>query len=72
MIMDTHHEDALLADAGRRARDYLSTIGDRRVAPSAPALAALGRLDFPLPASTAASPPSSPPIKDDTRGRRGR
>jgi glutamate/tyrosine decarboxylase-like PLP-dependent enzyme len=56
MIMDTQHEDALLADAlladaGRRARDYLSTIGDRRVAPSADALAALGLLDFPLPAA---------------------
>jgi len=56
MIMDTQHEDALLADAlladaGRRARDYLSTIGDRRVAPSADAIAALGRLDFPLPSA---------------------
>jgi glutamate/tyrosine decarboxylase-like PLP-dependent enzyme len=47
--MDTEHEDALLADAGRRARDYLSTIRDRPVAPPAEALAALGRLDFPLP-----------------------
>jgi glutamate/tyrosine decarboxylase-like PLP-dependent enzyme len=41
--------DALLAEAGRRARSYLSTIWDRPVAPPPTALAALGRLDFPLP-----------------------
>ena len=42
--------DALLAEAGQRARSYLSTIGDRPVAPPPAALAALERLDFPLPA----------------------
>jgi glutamate/tyrosine decarboxylase-like PLP-dependent enzyme len=42
--------DALLAEAGQRARRYLSTVWDRSVAPSPGALAALGRLDFPLPA----------------------
>jgi len=41
--------DALLAEAGLRARSYLSTIWDRPVAPPAAALAGLGRLDFPLP-----------------------
>jgi glutamate/tyrosine decarboxylase-like PLP-dependent enzyme len=54
-IMDVEREgsqqgsDALLAEAGQRARAYLSTIWDRPVAPPAAALAALGRLDFPLP-----------------------
>jgi glutamate/tyrosine decarboxylase-like PLP-dependent enzyme len=42
--------DALLTEAGQRARNYLSGIRDRPVAPPADALAALGRLDFPLPA----------------------
>jgi glutamate/tyrosine decarboxylase-like PLP-dependent enzyme len=42
--------DALLADAGRRARDYLAAIRDRPVAPSADAVAGLGKLDFELPA----------------------
>jgi len=41
--------DALLAEAGQRARSYLSTVWDRPVAPPPAALAALGRLDFPLP-----------------------
>jgi glutamate/tyrosine decarboxylase-like PLP-dependent enzyme len=41
--------DALLADAGQRARSYLSAIRDRPVTPPPAALAALGRLDFPLP-----------------------
>ncbi len=41
--------DALLVDAAERARRYLDTIGNRRVAPSPEALAALGALDFPLP-----------------------
>jgi len=50
--MDVEREgsDALLAEAGQRARHYLSAIWDRPVAPPPPALAALGRLDFPLPA----------------------
>jgi len=43
--------DALLAEAGQRARSYLSTIWDRPVAPPAAALTALERLDFPLPAA---------------------
>jgi glutamate/tyrosine decarboxylase-like PLP-dependent enzyme len=42
--------DALLGEAGERARRYLAAIWDRPVAPSAAALAGLGRLDFPLPA----------------------
>ena len=60
LIMDTEREvspglcgqgaDVLLTDAAQRARDYLATIRDRQVAPTADALAALGRLDFPLPA----------------------
>jgi glutamate/tyrosine decarboxylase-like PLP-dependent enzyme len=41
--------DVLLTDAGQRARSYLSTIRDRPVAPPPAALAALDRLDFPLP-----------------------
>jgi glutamate/tyrosine decarboxylase-like PLP-dependent enzyme len=57
VIMDGEREgsrhrcvpDALLAEAGQRARSYLSTIRDRPVVPSSAALAALGRLDFPLP-----------------------
>ncbi|HWG00807.1 MAG TPA: pyridoxal-dependent decarboxylase [Trebonia sp.] len=41
--------DALLTEAGWRARGYLAGIGDRAVAPSPHAVAGLGRLDFPLP-----------------------
>lgn len=41
--------DVLLAEAGSRARSYLATIRDRQVAPSPAAVAALGKLDFPLP-----------------------
>jgi glutamate/tyrosine decarboxylase-like PLP-dependent enzyme len=50
--MDGEREglDALLAEAGERARSYLSAVWDRPVAPSPAALAELGRLDFPLPA----------------------
>jgi glutamate/tyrosine decarboxylase-like PLP-dependent enzyme len=42
-------QDALLAEAGQRARGYLAGIQDRVVEPSPDALAALGRFDFPLP-----------------------
>ncbi len=41
--------DELLADAARRARDYLEAVGDRRVGPTAEAVAALDALDFALP-----------------------
>jgi glutamate/tyrosine decarboxylase-like PLP-dependent enzyme len=41
---------ALLHDAAQRAASYLETIGQRPVAPSAAAVAALLRLDGPLPA----------------------
>ena len=40
---------ALLQEACRRALAYLDGLADRRVAPDAAAVAALGRLDFPLP-----------------------
>ena len=43
--------DALLAEAGQRARDYLATVRDRSVEPSPGALAALDRFDFPLPSA---------------------
>jgi aromatic-L-amino-acid decarboxylase len=42
-------ELALLADADRRARDYLAAAAARRVFPDAGALAALARFDEPLP-----------------------
>jgi glutamate/tyrosine decarboxylase-like PLP-dependent enzyme len=41
--------DALLAEAGERARRYLDGVADRSVVPSAEALAALDQFDFPLP-----------------------
>src|SRR5882672_1933042 len=40
---------ALLRDACRRALAYLDGLAERRVAPDAEAVAALDRLDFPLP-----------------------
>src|SRR5712671_481518 len=40
---------ALLQDACRRALAYLDGLAERRVAPDAEAVAALDRLDFPLP-----------------------
>jgi len=40
---------ALLEDACRRALAYLGGLGERRVAPAAQAVAALGGLDFALP-----------------------
>jgi hypothetical protein len=40
---------ALLQDACRRALAYLEGLAERRVAPDAEAVAALDRLDFPLP-----------------------
>jgi glutamate/tyrosine decarboxylase-like PLP-dependent enzyme len=39
----------LLADAARRAQDYLAAIGERHVAPSQAAVARLDALDFALP-----------------------
>jgi glutamate/tyrosine decarboxylase-like PLP-dependent enzyme len=42
---------ALLEDAAGRALAYLAGLAERRVAPGPEAVAALGRLDFPLPAS---------------------
>ncbi len=44
--------DQLLADAARRARRYLETIGPRRVAPEEAALAKLSAFDQPLPESS--------------------
>ena len=44
--------DQLLADAARRARRYLETIGPRRVAPDEAALAKLSAFDQPLPESS--------------------
>jgi len=41
--------DALLAEAGERARRYLDGVGDRSVVPPPEALAALDQFDFPLP-----------------------
>jgi glutamate/tyrosine decarboxylase-like PLP-dependent enzyme len=41
--------DALLADAGERARRYLDGVAERSVVPSPEALVALERFDFPLP-----------------------
>ncbi len=41
--------DALLADAGERARRYLDGVADRSVVPSPEAIAALDQFDFPLP-----------------------
>jgi glutamate/tyrosine decarboxylase-like PLP-dependent enzyme len=41
--------DALLAEAGERARRYLDGVDERSVVPSAEALGALGQFDFPLP-----------------------
>jgi glutamate/tyrosine decarboxylase-like PLP-dependent enzyme len=41
--------DALLADAGERARRYLDGVADRSVVPSPEAVAALDQFDFPLP-----------------------
>ena len=40
---------ALLQEACRRALAYLDGLAERRVAPDAAAVAALGRLDFPVP-----------------------
>src|SRR5262245_62933564 len=40
---------ALLQEACRRALAYLDGLADRRVAPDAAAVAALDRLNFPLP-----------------------
>lgn len=45
---------ALLADAARRASRYLEALGERAVAPSPAAVAALAELDVPLPAGPAA------------------
>jgi glutamate/tyrosine decarboxylase-like PLP-dependent enzyme len=42
---------ALLAEACQRAQAYLAGLADRPVAPPAEAVAALARLDFPLPAA---------------------
>jgi glutamate/tyrosine decarboxylase-like PLP-dependent enzyme len=42
---------ALLRDACQRALAYLDGLAERPVAPAAEAVAALGRLDFPLPAA---------------------
>src|ERR1035437_7860177 len=42
---------ALLQDACQRALAYLGGLAERRVAPAAGAVAALGRLDFALPGS---------------------
>jgi glutamate/tyrosine decarboxylase-like PLP-dependent enzyme len=39
----------LLRDAARRAMSYLETVGNRKVAPDAQAVAALDELDVPLP-----------------------
>ncbi len=47
--MDDMDEPTLLADADRRARAYLAGADARRVFPDAGALAALARLDEPLP-----------------------
>ncbi len=44
-----HATAALLEDAAARARRYLGTLDDRGVAPTAEAIAALTRLDEPLP-----------------------
>jgi glutamate/tyrosine decarboxylase-like PLP-dependent enzyme len=41
--------DALLAEAGKRARRYLEGVDERSVVPSPDALAALEQFDFPLP-----------------------
>ena len=41
--------DALLAEAGGRARRYLDGVADRSVVPRPEALAALDQFDFPLP-----------------------
>ena len=41
--------DALLAEAGERARRYLDGVADRSVVPPPEALAALDQFDFPLP-----------------------
>ena len=41
--------DALLADAGKRARRYLEGVAERSVVPSPEALVALEQFDFPLP-----------------------
>ncbi|MDY7101828.1 MAG: aminotransferase class V-fold PLP-dependent enzyme [Actinomycetota bacterium] len=46
---DLAGRDALLDDAQARARRYLSALADRRVAPSAEALAALDTIDRDLP-----------------------
>jgi glutamate/tyrosine decarboxylase-like PLP-dependent enzyme len=43
--------EALLADAAARAQRYLGSLPGRAVAPSAEAIAALGRLDVSLPAA---------------------
>ena len=44
-------DDALLAEAGQRARGYLAAIAGRAVGPSPDAVAALERFDFPLPSA---------------------
>ncbi len=49
MRRDLEQELQLLADADRRARDYLAGVTDRRVFPGAASLAALRRFDEPLP-----------------------
>ena len=41
--------DALLTEAGERARRYLGGVAERSVVPSPEALAALDQFDFPLP-----------------------
>jgi glutamate/tyrosine decarboxylase-like PLP-dependent enzyme len=41
--------DALLAQAGERARRYLDSVAERSVAPPSEAVAALEQFDFPLP-----------------------
>jgi len=48
---DAADRQGLLEDAGRRALAYLAGLAERPVAPSPDAVAALARLDFPLPAS---------------------
>lgn len=49
--VDEPSEEALLADADRRARDYVAGVMDRDVFPTPAAVAELARFDGPLPAA---------------------
>src|SRR5215207_7960823 len=69
MMTPTHTDrtasvEALLGDALRRASAYLETLDKRSVSPRAEAIAALGRLEEPLP-DTPTDPAHTLAVLDD-------